>query len=168
MRTLSRLISIQIAVVILCTTYNPAYAETSGPVGRGKILIKNLSVDVDTRPDIEGLQYSLTAVKDFPTGIDTVTGLPASKLLGYSVRGRLLGPGLGSGSVVIEVPAGGRIEIPPLGQEGDYFLDDIHIVDASGNRVVNRDPTLPRVEIKVIEEIIVTEVTTRRLRSWLI
>jgi hypothetical protein len=135
------------------------------PIGTGQILIANLAVDVDTRPDIPDRQYTLVAVKDFPTAITTTVALPPDKLAGYRVRGRLSGPGLGSQSLTLQASAGGRFEIGALGQEGLYFLDDIHLVDASGTRVVNRDPTLPRVEIRVIDEVIVSEVTTRQLST---
>lgn len=142
-----------------------ALVHANPPIGTGQILIAGLVVDVDTRPDIPNRQYSLVAVKDFPTAISTTVGLPPDKLLGYRVRARLSGPGLGSQSLTLQATPGGRFEIAALGQEGLYVLDDIHLVDASGTRVVNRDPTLPRVEIQVIDEVIVSEVTTRQLSS---
>jgi hypothetical protein len=142
-----------------------ALVHATPPIGTGQILIAGLVVDVDTRPDIPNRQYRLVAVKDFPTAISTTVGLPPDKLLGYRVRARLSGPGLGSQSLTLQATPGGRFEIAALGQEGLYVLDDIHLVDASGTRVVNRDPTLPRVEIQVIDEVIVSEVTTRQLSS---
>src|SRR5262245_25026095 len=86
-------------------------AIAQAPLGRGSIAITSLSVDVDTRPDLDGLQYTLTAVKDFPSAVQTVVGLPESRRAGFSVSARLTGPGLGSQALTFLAPAGGRFEI---------------------------------------------------------
>ncbi|MBI4583457.1 MAG: carboxypeptidase regulatory-like domain-containing protein [Planctomycetes bacterium] len=148
-----------LAVVALSLMSLPA----ADPLGRGVIEITSLTVDVDTRPDLEGLQSTLTAVKDFPAAIQTIVGLPESRRAGFSVSARLVGPAFGGQALTFIAPAGGRFEIPPLGQEGTYFLDDIHLLDAEGRRVLNRRPERPRVEIQVIDQILVTEVITRPL-----
>ena len=142
----------------------PAIAQDDSlPIGTGRILIEGLSIDVDTRPDLEGNQYRLTAVKDFPWAIGTVVSVTAAEQVGYRVSARLTGPGLGSGALTLLAPAGGRFELPPFGQAGDYSVEDVHLEGPLGNRVVNRSPALPRIEIRVIDEVIVSEVTTRRL-----
>mgnify|MGYP001609356008 FL=1 len=74
----------------------PAIAQDDSlPIGTGRILIEGLSIDVDTRPDLEGNQYRLTAVKDFPSAIGTVVSVTAAAQGGYRVSARLTGPGRG-------------------------------------------------------------------------
>ena len=136
---------------------------TAEPAADSAITIRPLALDLDARPDLDGLQYSAAAVKDFPSSIIPITGLPAEKLEGYLISARLVGPGLGSRSLTLLTAPGGRFEIPPLGQEGTYYLEDVHLLDPSGQRVAQRDPSLPRVEIQVIDELLVTEILVEQL-----
>lgn len=45
-------------------------------IGCGQIWIVGLQVDIDTRPDLDGIQSTRTAVKDFPAAVLTVVGNP--------------------------------------------------------------------------------------------
>ena len=72
----------------------PALAQ--GPLARADIEVVGLTVDVDTRPDLPRLQYTMTAVKDIPTGVHTIVGFPAQNAPdlppGALVHADLVGP----------------------------------------------------------------------------
>ena len=49
-------------------------ATAAVPFGSADIRVLGLQVDLDTRPDIAGLQTTMTAVKDIPTGVQAFVG----------------------------------------------------------------------------------------------
>jgi len=79
-----------------------AESSDAGRLGSMTIRVLGIQVDVDTRPDIEGLQTTMTAVKDFPTAVQTVVGVPGIETApplpeGTMVKAELSGPGFGPG-----------------------------------------------------------------------
>ncbi|HEY8495146.1 MAG TPA: hypothetical protein VIN04_14735, partial [Myxococcota bacterium] len=60
------------ALAVLGLAGAPARAQ----LGAAEIRVLGLAVDLDTRPDLEGLQNTMTAVRDVPTGVETFLGSP--------------------------------------------------------------------------------------------
>ena len=52
----------------------------AGVLQQTKIDVLGIIVDVDTRPDVEGLQYTMTAIKDIPWPRPNHCRIPRSKL----------------------------------------------------------------------------------------
>jgi hypothetical protein len=78
----------------------------------------------------------------------------------WKVRGELSGPGL-DGVVALEGRAGAKLEVPPLLLVGNYIIDGLRLVDGAGSTVLAATPSLVR--IRVVEKIIVSQVTSRPL-----
>ncbi|OGC00091.1 hypothetical protein A2V82_13030 [candidate division KSB1 bacterium RBG_16_48_16] len=138
------------------------------PLGAAQIRVLGLQVDVDTRPDVDGIQYTMTAVKDIPTGVQTMAGVPGISALpnlpaGSMVKAALAGPSFGNSSVTLTALPNQTMEIPKLGVPGDHYLYNIRLEDAEGNIILSRDPALDMVVINVIDKLLVTQVTTRPL-----
>ncbi|NOY63798.1 MAG: hypothetical protein GXO97_00115, partial [Nitrospirae bacterium] len=144
-----------------------SYAQ---PLGTAEISVLGLQVDVDTRPDVEGIQTTMTAVKDIPTGVLTFVGVPGvdsePKLpAGVLVKAELSGPSFPDGPVTLSAVPNQYMEIPPMGVPGEHFLKNIRLEDQNGNIILIRDPTKDIIVINVIEKLLVTNVTTRPLTA---
>jgi hypothetical protein len=137
-------------------------------LGTGQILLRGLVVDIDTRPDVEGLQTGMTAVKDIPTGVVTFVGLPGSALApsipaGALVRAQLSGPSFGAEVVPIAGAPNAGLALPIFAVPGTHEIRNVRLEDAAGNVLLVRDPALPTIAIEVIEKLLVTQVTSREL-----
>ncbi|MDR4506567.1 MAG: Ig-like domain-containing protein [Candidatus Scalindua sp.] len=153
--------------VLSIVTVNSTQAET---IGSGQIKIVGLVVDVDTRPDIDGIQSTRKAVKDFPSavlavvgspdGSNTVTNIPADSL----VVAELDGPGLGNKTLTLSARPNTFLEIPALRVSGDYVISNVRL-EREGGVILERlqGPDTEPIVINVIDEILVTEVTSRPL-----
>lgn len=124
------------------------------------------------RFDIVGLELKLdpaelTVPKNIPTQINTLLDLPdgagpeaqlARRTLEASafVEAELRGPGVAPTQIVVR--PGQPIPLPPFALPGDYFLEDVRLVK-DGQTVLSGTPD--RVAIHVINEILVTSVTSR-------
>ena len=137
-------------------------------LGSMTIRVLGIQVDVDTRPDIEGLQTTMTAVKDFPTAVQTVVGVPGMQSApalpeGTMVKAELSGPGFGDQVITLAAMPNQPLEIPTLAAAGDYYLANVRLEDAHGNLMMLREPTRAPVVINTIEKLLVTQVTSRAL-----
>ncbi|MEM6733843.1 MAG: hypothetical protein AAF658_19940, partial [Myxococcota bacterium] len=126
------------------------------------IQVRARSVTVDTRPDLEGIQSTATSVKDVATGVvSIVTGFTTEELQSVSVRARLVGPGLDT--TVFGAP-NALMPFPRLAVAGTYTLTTVELVDAdTGAPVLSRDPSAPSAVFDVVDELLVTQVTSRAL-----
>ena len=100
-------------------------AGRAEPLGSAEILVVGLAVDLDTRPDLEGLQYTMTAVKDIPSGVLAVVGLPdvaetPSLSAGALVKAELSGPSVGAAPVTVSAPPNQLLELPIFVAPGDH------------------------------------------------
>jgi len=141
---------------------------TSQPLGTAEIRVLGMGVDVDTRPDLDGRQYTMTAVKDIPTGVQTIVGLPGTGSLpnlagGAVVKAEISGPSFPGESHTLTGLPNQLMEIPALGVSGDHFLSNIRLEDAEGNIILSRNLSLDLVVINVIDKLLVTQVTSRPL-----
>lgn len=127
-----------------------------------------IKLAVDTRPDVVGLQHTMTAVKDFPTAVQVIVGMPGQEVPpslpeGALVKARLSGPAYGDEAIELSVPPNTPLELKTLAVAGDYSLYDIRLEDADGRVLLMRDPAAEPVVINVIEKLLITQVTSRQL-----
>ncbi|WP_304511247.1 Ig-like domain-containing protein [Desulfopila sp. IMCC35008] len=142
----------------------PVLAED---IGNSEVLVKGIAIDVDTRPDLNGIHHKMTAVKDLPTGVQTIVGLPQQGIaadypFGSMVKAELYGPQFSEPLTLSAFP-NQYMEIPGLKVGGDYFLRNIRLEDQDGAQLLLRDPVAEPVVINVIEKLLVTQVTSRTL-----
>ena len=159
-------IGILFSIIILLLAV-PAQAQ---PIGSGQIRIVGLSVDIDTRPDLDGIQSTRTAVKDFPSAVLAVVGalgsnaglpdFPADAL----VKAELNGPAFGNTALTLSARPNSFMEIPAQRIAGDYTLSNVRL-ESNGEVLLHRlqGPDVEPIVINVIDEILVTEVTSRPL-----
>ncbi|MDJ0848600.1 MAG: Ig-like domain-containing protein [Myxococcota bacterium] len=145
-----------------------AFGAPEVPLGEVAIPVVGMQVDVDTRPDVEGIQNTMTAVKDIPTAVTTVVAFPGVGALprlpaGARVRAELAGPSFPADVLSLGAAPNRPLPIPPLGVAGQHTLVNVRLEDADGNVLLRRDPTRPPVTIDVISELLVTSVTSRAL-----
>jgi hypothetical protein len=138
------------------------------PLGTAQIRVVGMSVDIDTRPDVFGMQYTMTGVKDIPTGVQTVVGTgdaadAASLPVGCLVKAELSGPSFPDQPLVIAAAPNQLMAFPPLRVPGDHFLSRVRLEDIEGRVILERDPSLNLVVINVIDKLLVTQVTSRPL-----
>jgi len=162
--------SLAVAVLaLLAAALAPARSPAqTPPLGATQIRVLGLAVDLDTRPDLDGLQSTMTAVKDVPTGVATFLGSPAdfsarSAPPGALVKADLAGPSFGSAVVPIAGPPNQLLELPLLRAAGDHFLTNVRLEDADGNVLLRRDPARDPIVVNVIDQLLVTQVTSRPL-----
>ena len=137
-------------------------------LGNVRIPVYGLQLELDTRPDLEGLQTSMTAVKDFPSGIRTLVGQTALSVQpqlpdGAVVKAEISGPAYGDNFHTIEGPPNGLMELPNIQVSGDYSLRNVRLEDAHGNVILRRSAHKDRIRIKVIKKLLVNQVTSRAL-----
>jgi hypothetical protein len=80
------------------------------------------------------------------------------------VQAELRGPGLDNTSLTLATAPNAFLEIPPLRVAGDYVLSNVRL-ESNGEVLLRRQqgPGVEPIVIKVIDEILVTEVTSRPL-----
>lgn len=140
----------------------------AGSFGSIRIPVYGMQLELDTRPDLDGLQTGMTAVKDFPSGVMTVVGQPGLAVqpalpAGAVVKAEISGPAYGEELHTIEGPPNGLLELPNLQVPGDYVLRNVRLEDSRGNIILRRAPGRERIRIKVIKKLLVTQVTSRAL-----
>lgn len=137
-------------------------------LGSAEIQVLGIEVDMDTRPDVAGVQNTMTAVKNIPAGLlafvgstnSTVApGLPA----GAMVRAEITGPSFGDDPVTISGMPNQLLELPRLVSSGDHVVYNVRLEDADGNILLRRNEARDTIVINVIDEILVTQVTSRPL-----
>lgn len=137
-------------------------------LGRATIPVHGPSLDLDTRPDLPGVQNTLTAVKDFPTAVLPVLGTPGapppvSLPPGAVVKADLTGPALGDEVLTLVAAPNELMEVPALAVSGDYALFNVRLEDSAGNVLLVRERTSAPLVITVIEKLLVTQVNSRAL-----
>lgn len=163
---LRRSVSLVFLVVILGTLSTVAAQF----LARVEIPIYPLGVDVDTRPDLPGIQYSMSALKRVPIYIRTIVGNHAAQKTptlpaGTMVRASLSGPSFTEADAQLTAIPGGMFELPTLSIPGEYRLTDIRLVAADGSILSSRSLILDIVSITVIDELLVTSVSSRPLTA---
>ena len=163
----TRAIAVRSALALVLALALPAGAQQS-PLATTQIRILGLAVDVDTRPDLDGLQATMTAVRDVPTGLATFVGSPADAAAraappGALVKAELSGPTFGAAVVTIAGPPNQLLEIPLLRVAGLHYVTNVRLEDAGGNVLLARDPAADPVVIDVLDQLLVTQVTSREL-----
>ena len=66
-------------------------------------------------------------------------------------------------SLTVMAPPNQLLELPIFAAPGDHTLRNVRLEDAAGNVLLSRDPTRPPIVIDVIDELLVTQVTSRPL-----
>lgn len=145
-----------------------APVPSSTPIAAVSVRVLGLRVDVDTRPDQTGVQYSMTAVRGFPTAVHTLVGAPGypldeSQAGGLRLKAVLQGPAFDPEGLLLEALPNQPLEIADIPVEGHYQLTEVRLEDATGRRILGRAPDLPPVTIEVIDQLLVTQVTSRPL-----
>ncbi|MFP5246820.1 MAG: hypothetical protein ACLGH0_09005, partial [Thermoanaerobaculia bacterium] len=135
-------------------------------LGELELVLSGLSATVDPlqvtvpKNTASGVRVSIR------NGAGDVTLPEAERLLGgtFTIEGDLAGPGL---PVPVRLPQADApitdrllVNIPPLPQSGNYTLSNLRIT-RNGATVLDLTPN--RVEIEVIEQVLITSVTTRPL-----
>ena len=146
------------------------FAISSSALDETQIQVLGIIVDVDTRPDIEGLQYTLTAIKDIPWRVPSFVGFPGQSTLpnlpdDSILKAELRGPQFGNNVVTLSTSPNQAFEVGRIRVPGDYTLFNIRLEDSEGNILLRRDETLPPVKANVIEELLATEITSRPLTA---
>jgi len=147
-----------------------AFASTTAgaQLGGTEIRVLGLAVDVDTRPDLDGVQNTMTAVRDIPTGVETFLGSaidPAARadLPGTLVRAELTGPSTGGVPIPLAAPPNQLLELPLLRVAGAHLLTGVRLESAEGELLLERDPGRDPIVVDVIDQLLVTSVTSRAL-----
>jgi len=155
-----------LACVLACGAAGRAGA--AAPLGSAEIRVLGLAVDLDTRPDVEGVQNTMTAVRDVPTGVETFVGSPLDatvrrSLPGALVKAELSGPTTNGLPRTVMGPANQLLPLPLLRVAGTHRLANVRLEDADGNVLLERDPARPPIVVDVVDQLLVTDVTTRPL-----
>ncbi|MCC6642423.1 MAG: hypothetical protein IT386_14780, partial [Deltaproteobacteria bacterium] len=156
------------ALALLLLTIPSLASEGPASLGRSEIRVLGLAVDLDTRPDVGGLQEMMTAVRDVPTGLETFLGSPLdpavrSSPAGALVKAELRGPTFGDAVVEIAAPPNQLVELPLLRVAGEHFISRVRLEGPDGVVLFERDPTRSPIRIDVIDQLLVSSVTTRPL-----
>src|SRR5690606_7019468 len=141
------------ALAVLGLAGAPARAQ----LGAAEIRVLGLAVDLDTRPDLEGLQNTMTAVRDVPTGVETFLGSPVdptqrAMLAGTLVKAELTGPSTGDEPIPLAAPPNQLLELPLLRVAGEHRLANVRLESLDGEVLLERDPSLPPIVIDVIDQ----------------
>jgi len=155
-------------LALLLLTVPGLAEEDAPPLGSTEIRVLGMAVDLDTRPDVGGVQETMTAVKDVPTGLETFLGSPVDTSVrtapaGALVRAELRGPTFGDAVVEIAAPPNQLVELPIFRVAGEHRITRVRLEDASGAVLFERDPTRAPIRIDVIDQLLVSSVTTRPL-----
>lgn len=161
-----RIFATTLSLIVVMATWNACPAH--GALGAGGIRLVGLSVDVDLRPDLDGLQTEATLVRDFPSAFRAVVGPPGEAVYpgvpsGWRVKAQLRRSASGDAPVALSAPPNEMMEIPPPKVAGDYLLERIRLEDGRGNILMERDPTLAPLAVEVIDKLLVSKVKTRPL-----
>ena len=157
-----------LAVIFVCLTLLCfPFVSKASAVAKESVKVVGTLLDIDTRPDIDGLQYAATAVKDVPSGVETVVGLAGITQLpnlpaGALVKAEIVGPQFTDAFTISGMP-NSLVELPLFRVAGTYRIFNVRLEDQAGNILLERDPKLPTIEIEVIDEILASQVTVRPL-----
>ncbi|MDJ0785391.1 MAG: carboxypeptidase regulatory-like domain-containing protein [Myxococcota bacterium] len=145
---------------VLVCTLSPAHAQAPPEVQlRFDLVGAELRVDPPTLVVPKNIATEVRAELRLPAAADaTATAALAGLADGAFVAATLRGPQLPP--VDVRVPAGTPIPIPPLALPGEYFLEAIRL-ERDGEVLLDGTPS--EVPIEVINEVLVTSVTTRPL-----
>ena len=146
-----------LGLIMLALLSAPAQL-VSNPGNQVQIKVYGIQVDTDTRPDKEGQQYSMTAVRGFPTAIHTTVGAPGHPIsdelaAGLRVKATIHGPAYEEEGEPLEALPNQPFEIADLPVEGDYEVSGIRLEDVHGRTIMTRNPALPPVTIHVIDKL---------------
>ncbi|HEX8410707.1 MAG TPA: carboxypeptidase regulatory-like domain-containing protein, partial [Thermoanaerobaculia bacterium] len=124
-------------------------------MARGELAIVGLGLEVDRNPVV-------TAV-DVPSYVQTFFGgkageeaLPAP---GLSARGELTGPGIDEPITLSAIP-GQKFAIPALHEKGEYLLQNMRLVGASGEYL---QPAVPAIATIQVTDVLQTRIRVRQL-----
>ena len=81
------------------------------------------------------------------------------------VKAEFRGPQFGSEIISLVTTPNQAFEVGSIRVPGDYTLFNVRVEDADGNVLLERDPSLPPIQINVIEELLATSVTSRALTA---
>ncbi|HYO78098.1 MAG TPA: Ig-like domain-containing protein, partial [Thermoanaerobaculia bacterium] len=127
----------------------------AGEVARGELAIVGLGVEVDRAP--------VSAATGVPSSVQTIFGGrkndDAPPAPGLSVLGELTGPGVDAPITLSAIP-GRRFAIPALHTKGEYTLQNIRLVGASGEFL---QQAMPSYAVINVTDALKTEVRVRQL-----
>jgi hypothetical protein len=150
-------------ILFICTTASAQFVRPR-KLGELELLLSGLSATVDP--------IKVTVPKNTASGVriavrSGTTDVPieeAERLLGgaFVVQGDLAGPGLPTPVLLPQsAPADPLLlNIPPLPRSGNYTLSNLRVT-VGGSTVLDVTPS--RVDVEVIEQVLITSVTTRPL-----
>ena len=141
-------------VLYRCAPAPQYFAQTS-------IQVSAAEVDVDLRIDQDGRQYSASTLKNIPFSFEVV-GFTASESQIAQVT--ISGPGLSS-SLVLRAGVDGTVEFPAQSQPGLYSIENVELLTLSGALLAQRALVLEVPVIRVLDEVLVTEVSSRPLSA---
>ena len=143
----------------------------AAPMAKTRIRILGAGLYLDTRPDVDGLQSTMTAVKEIPSAVSTIVGAanvssrPAFAE-GTLVKAEITGPDFAtSGPKTLSAKPNERIDLPLFRIAGVYRLYNVRMVNPAGGVVLARDQGAEPIIITVIDQILVTQVTTKALTA---
>lgn len=138
-------------VIFLLVTVAFAVPTThAGEIACGELPIVGLGLEVQRDPVI-------TAV-DVPSFVQT---LYAGPVTGLSAQGELTGPGISTPITLAAVP-GQKFAIPALHEKGDYALQNIRLVGASGEFL---QQAIPSAAVIQVTDVLQTKVKVRQLTA---
>jgi hypothetical protein len=162
---------VKTAVVIVLFAASLLHAQTLRKIGELKLPVQSISATVSpANPTIpKNTASGVRIVVSTPSG--TLSSADVQQFLGsaFEVHGELSGPGL-TGTITLPFvdPNGGAapivdpllLPIPALTEAGDYTLTNLRIT-VNGSPALDVTPaTIP---VKVIDQVLITSVTTRPL-----
>ncbi|HUR82984.1 MAG TPA: hypothetical protein VM733_19650, partial [Thermoanaerobaculia bacterium] len=132
-----------------------AGAAHAGEVARGELAIVGLGLEVERTPIV-------TAV-GVPSYVQTFfggkVGVDAPAAPGLSALGDLTGPGIDVPITLSAIP-GQKFAIPALHEKGEYALQNVRLVGASGEFLQQSVPSFARIEVA---DVLKTRVRVRQL-----
>jgi len=126
-----------------------------------QVQVRPASVDVDLRLDQEGNQYTASTLKNIPFSF-RVVGISDGALQRALVR--ISGPGLDE-ALELESTDAGLVEFPGQLTPGSYVIDAVELRNLTGELLASRELILTPPVITVLDEVLVTEVTSRPLTT---
>lgn len=148
-------------LVALCSLWSPAALEaTDDPLGSARLEIAGTRLVV--APESQTVPFNTPTIVDTSLdGYDLAAGTLPSDV---RVRAELSGPGI-DGHVALETVPGEPLRIPRLSLEGEYWVEDIRLVQDGG--AAGGDELLayaePRSAAVRVTQVLVTRVTSRAM-----
>ena len=139
-------------------------------LANAEIRVYALQIDVDARPDLDGLQYTMSSLKEVPVSVRTVVGDPNAVSnpdipAGSLVKATLTGPAFSQNGIPVAALPNHPFELPTLRTAGDYTLSNIRLEGPDGQVLARRSLIRESVVITVIDELLVTTVSSRALSA---